>query len=275
MSKKRKSKKKKKPARPHVLRRTPDERVIEVPAELLDAFEETRLAFVEKFGREPRPEDPVFFDPEADEPREMTSAQVAEIEREASKAMREAGLSEAYIYAWKKTGMLLTQDNEDLFTEEELDEFDAAMDEVRGPRVWAFEPDAEVDAETLDTDDPDDRRAVIFADHPELADVIRAGLHEIELDGAPMSPRLHLAMHEVVLNQILDGDPPETSKTATRLRGLGYDRHEVLHMLASVVATELWDVLDTRKPSERTRLVAALDALPRSWERQRPPPSGS
>ena len=40
-----------------------------IPGEVVGALEEQRESFREKFGREPGPEDPVFFDPDADEPR--------------------------------------------------------------------------------------------------------------------------------------------------------------------------------------------------------------
>lgn len=39
-------------------------------------LEEHRQAFREKFGREPGPGDPVFFDPDADEPRRLDPVKV-------------------------------------------------------------------------------------------------------------------------------------------------------------------------------------------------------
>src|SRR2546421_8029142 len=41
---------------------------------LVEAIEESRLAFREKFGRDPGSNDPVFFDRDADEPVPMTDA---------------------------------------------------------------------------------------------------------------------------------------------------------------------------------------------------------
>jgi hypothetical protein len=72
-------------------------------------------------------------------------------------------------------------------------------------------------------------------------------------------------MHEIVANQLWDDDPPEVWETAKRLTALGYERHEVLHMLCSVVAREVWAVLDARLPSDTARYVAALDDLPESY----------
>jgi hypothetical protein len=42
--------------------------------------------------------------------------------------MRNAGIDERYIKAYKKTGLLVTQDNMDLLTHEEIEEFEAAME---------------------------------------------------------------------------------------------------------------------------------------------------
>lgn len=83
--------------------------------------------------------------------------------------------------------------------------------------------------ELLDPADPDDRALLIRAAHPELdarRDTVVVGGREINL-------RLHLTMHEIVAARLADHDPPEVWATAQRLRALGYDRHEILHMLAA------------------------------------------
>jgi len=122
-----------------------------------------------------------------------------------------------------------------------------------------------IELEYLDPADPDDRRMLIEAAHPELHRALRRGDDEIVLHGQPMSPRLHIAMHEIVANQLWDDDPPEAWRTAQRLTALGYERDEVVHMLCSVVARELWHVMAAGAPSDTARYVAALDELPESW----------
>jgi hypothetical protein len=67
----------------------------------------------------------------------------------------------------------------------------------------------EIDLSWLDPADPDDRRILIEAEHPELHEALREEWDEIDLHGQTMSPRLHLAMHESVANQLWDDDPPE------------------------------------------------------------------
>jgi hypothetical protein len=131
----------------------------------------------------------------------------------------------------------------------------------------------EIDLSFLDPSDPDDRHILIEAEHPELHAALRADQDEIDVGGEPMSPRLHIAMHEIVANQLWDDDPPETWETAQRLLGAGYDRHEVLHMLSSVVAGELYGVMTESRPADQARTRAAFAALPASWEQKRPGPA--
>lgn len=92
-------------------------------------------------------------------------------------------------------------------------------------------------------------------------------LYEPALD--EVNPRLHLAVHGVVVNQILAEEPPETWAAVQRLSGLGYERHEVLHMVSSAVADQLWHVMSEKRPFDHEAYAATLDALPDSWEAER------
>ena len=121
-----------------------------------------------------------------------------------------------------------------------------------------------IDLALLDPSDPDERRLLIEAEHPEFRDALERD-EEIVVGDESMNPRLHIAMHEIVANQLWDDDPPETWQTAQRLLAEGYERHEVLHMLASVVSTEVWGMLAGGAQADRTRYVAALDKLPASY----------
>jgi hypothetical protein len=117
--------------------------------------------------------------------------------------------------------------------------------------------------------DPDARSAVIRWEHPEFAVALQEGRREVELGHGPMNPRLHVAMHEVVATQLWDDSPPEVWDTAVRLLEAGYERHEILHMLASPVVDQIWGALHDERPYDRDRHVGALHALPASWERER------
>lgn len=127
----------------------------------------------------------------------------------------------------------------------------------------------DVDLSLLDRDDEDDRRLLIQAEHPELHRALAAGQSEVHVGGITINAALHIAMHEIVANQLWANDPPEMWETAERVLAAGYERHEVLHMLASVVSGEVFDALRNRTRHEIERLRAALAELPESWEQQR------
>lgn len=73
--------------------------------------------FKEKFGREPGPEDKLFWE----EPEH--------VEHQVTQAMRRAGLPPAMVYAYEKTGLLVTEKNRNLIPEADLAEWNAAWDE--------------------------------------------------------------------------------------------------------------------------------------------------
>jgi tetratricopeptide (TPR) repeat protein len=68
-----------------------------------------------------------------------------------------------------------------------------------------------------------------------------------------------------VANQIMADDPPEVWQTAQRLIKDGYERHDILHMLASVVSKQTYSILNDQQPLDADEYIQALDALPDSW----------
>jgi hypothetical protein len=93
------------------------------------------LLFRKKFGRDPRPDDPIFLDPDADEPRPVEEAKVGTA---TAQAMKDAGMDPAKIYAFQRTGMLVTGDNLEKWSSEDLDEWNATIQEFEARR-WAKE----------------------------------------------------------------------------------------------------------------------------------------
>jgi len=65
-----------------------------------------RQRFREKFERDWGPGDPLFFDPDADEPRQYPEERM---KAEILEAMRKAGTPPEIIYAFKKTDLLLVE----------------------------------------------------------------------------------------------------------------------------------------------------------------------
>jgi hypothetical protein len=97
-------------------------RAVPVNSELRSVLEpalaKQREKFIAKFGREPGPDDPIFFDLDEDKLREDTAD-----------AMRAAGITPALIYAYEETGLIVTQENRNLIPDVELREFDAKVRE--------------------------------------------------------------------------------------------------------------------------------------------------
>ena len=138
-------------------------------------------------------------------------------------------------------------------------------------RLFVVDPDAltALDLKIEQLSDPDVRSVVIRHEHPEFEEALKEGRREIEGRDGPMNPRLHLTMHEIVATQLWDDSPPEVWDTAARLLDAGYERHEILHMLARPVTEQIWGALHDERPYDHERHVAALQALPGAWERER------
>ena len=67
--------------------------------QMRDALLEQRAAFRAKFGRDPGPSDPIFFDPDADTPVPMKAGRM---EADLAEAMQRAGIDPAKIASFKK-----------------------------------------------------------------------------------------------------------------------------------------------------------------------------
>ena len=84
-----------------------------------EALEQLRQAFIARHGREPVPDDLLF--PDRPHPEHLEAMMVED--------MRAAGLEPAFIYAFEKTGLLVTEQNQHLIPENDLAEWDAAVEE--------------------------------------------------------------------------------------------------------------------------------------------------
>ena len=110
----------------HRPRRTTEEEWVKLPPEAMAAMRRQLEAFEAKFGRKPGPDDPVFFDPDADTPVQISKEKVtAELER----AMRVAGIDEARIYATRKTGLMPFPGAVAQWTVKDRADWNAALDE--------------------------------------------------------------------------------------------------------------------------------------------------
>lgn len=94
---------------------------IPMSSEVSDILDEQRQKFIDKFGREPGPDDPVFFD----------MPPLEHVEHEMVEAMKAAGLDPAFVYAFEKTGLLVTEQNQNLISEQDLQKWQDAIDEYQ------------------------------------------------------------------------------------------------------------------------------------------------
>ena len=110
-------------------RKKGESKSIPMNAEVQRSIEERLRRFREKFGREPGPEDPIFFDPDADTPQPLSKAQQVEMMNQTLSAASRAGIRPELIYAMKKTDRMVSEANQHLLTEQELQEWQDAIDE--------------------------------------------------------------------------------------------------------------------------------------------------
>lgn len=95
----------------------------ETGKQMQEALQGQLDAFTAKFGREPGPEDPIFFDPNCDEPVPMRPESEAQNWAELYLVAEEAGLDPAYIRAWEELGYIVTEMNQHLFSAQEVEEY--------------------------------------------------------------------------------------------------------------------------------------------------------
>ena len=94
-------------------------KAIPIPDELKELLEEQREAFIAEHGREPGPDDLLF--PDLPHPEHLEHMMVED--------MKKTGIDPALIHAFEETGMLVSDGNEDLFTDHDMDEWYEAIAE--------------------------------------------------------------------------------------------------------------------------------------------------
>lgn len=82
--------------------------------------------FREKFGREMGPDDPLFFDHDADTPQPMSKEGIRQMLVDGAE---DAGFPPRSIYAIRKTGLVMDEHNRDRFSEEQRRAWDDAVAE--------------------------------------------------------------------------------------------------------------------------------------------------
>lgn len=125
---------------------TRDGKIVRVDQAAAAAFEAQSRRFEEKFGRPPGPDDPLFFDPGADEPQPIS----AEGLEATTVAMLEAtGISPAWIYAYQHTGGLLPRPDGSFATRRDRTEWDDAVSQYMKLHPLRQPPDHQAETRKL------------------------------------------------------------------------------------------------------------------------------
>jgi len=120
-----------------------DHKVVRISEGSKAAFEAQVRLFEEKFGRTPGPQDPVFFDPDADQPQPVS---LTGIEASTVAMLEAVGVCPAWIYAYQHTDGLLPRFDGSFLTERDQVEWDEHVD--RYMALHDPEGDVDHDAET-------------------------------------------------------------------------------------------------------------------------------
>jgi len=71
-------------------------------------------------------------------------------------------------------------------------------------------------------------------------------------------PILNDIIYGIVENQIRDNNPKETKETINRLMNLGYNKHDAIQKIGSVVTEEIYDILKKGEDFNENRFVRKL-----------------
>jgi len=106
-----------------------DTKIVPLDSGTAEAIAKQKQLFRETFGREPGPEDPLFFDPDASTPQFPGDDSQEKTWKILLQAAVESGMPPAILYAMNKTGRIVTEDNSQFLTDAELQEWNDAVDE--------------------------------------------------------------------------------------------------------------------------------------------------
>ena len=93
-----------------------------------EVLEDRMRAFREKFGRDPGPDDPVFFDPNKDVPTPYGPEDIDTMFDEALASGALAGGERAFVAASQEVGYLVSEENRHLFSVAEIQAWEEAFD---------------------------------------------------------------------------------------------------------------------------------------------------
>ncbi len=123
---------------------------------------------------------------------------------------------------------------------------------------------AGLELEHLDPADEDDLTFLLEAMHAEFEAAFDTD-SDVVADGQPVNPRMHVTLHQVVANQLLSDDPAGTWLAVQRLADLGYDWHNIMHMISALVSDDIYRSATERRRFDPDDYARRLEALPGDW----------
>ncbi len=105
------------------------EKIIPINHETAEIIAQQKKLFREQFGREPGPDDPLFFDTSVAAPQFLSVESQEEVWRSLLQAAGDSEIDPAIVYAMNKTGRIVTETNAQFLTDAELQEWHDAVDE--------------------------------------------------------------------------------------------------------------------------------------------------
>ena len=108
-----------------------NENSIPINQETAEIIVQQKELFREQFGREPGPDDPLFFDPSVAVPQFLSAESTDEIWKRLLQAAGDSGIDPAIVYAMNKTGRMVTEANLEFLSDWELQEWNDAVNEFR------------------------------------------------------------------------------------------------------------------------------------------------
>lgn len=92
-------------------------------------LEANRAMFESKFRRQPNPDDPIFWDPDSPTPVPMSNSVFLEM---VCSVLAATGTAPAIVHAVRRTGMVMTSQTAELFSQDDHARFMAHVDEYLG-----------------------------------------------------------------------------------------------------------------------------------------------
>ena len=97
-----------------------DENSIPINQETAEIIAQQKKLFREQFGREPGPDDPLFFESSVAVPQFLSVESQEEVWKSLLQAAGDSEIDPAIVYAMNKTGRIVTETNAQFLTDAEL-----------------------------------------------------------------------------------------------------------------------------------------------------------